>query len=150
MVQKLRWHILLHYGLVPFRFIFGNPWKPFIFMIFAFRDVSMSPKTNDCQLWRHQITPNISRRNHFSIILTLEISKSWNSKNLKKLETMGPGKILQIRLIDSWNLEYKINVYQNTWNGNSVIWDQYLSKNMKWKFGNMGWVSIKKHEMEFW
>ena len=33
------------------------------------------------------------------------------------------------------NLEYDINIYQ---------------KNMKWKFGNMGSISIQKYEMEVW
>ena len=30
------------------------------------------------------------------------------------------------------------------------IWDQYLSKNMKWAFGNMGSMSSRKHEIEIW
>ena len=45
------------------------------------------------------------------------------------------------------------------------MWDQYLSKNMKWtlgnmesisiknmewKLGNLGPISIKNHEMEIW
>ena len=52
-------------------------------------------------------------------------------------------EILKICLILFEKLEYGINIYQKTWNGDSVIWDQYLSKNMKWKFGNMGSISIK-------
>ena len=32
--------------------------------------------------------------------------------------------------------------------GKPWIWDKYLPNNMKWKFGNMGSLSIKKHELE--
>ena len=31
-----------------------------------------------------------------------------------------------------------------------LIWDQYLSENMKWEFGNMGAMSIEKREMAIW
>ena len=46
------------------------------------------------------------------------------------------------------NLQYGLNIFQKTCNGNLVIWDQYLSKNMKCNFGNMGSISIKNHEVE--
>ena len=38
--------ILLHVGLVTFRFHFGKARKPIMFMVFGFLDVSMTPKTN--------------------------------------------------------------------------------------------------------
>ena len=44
--QKLRRLILLHFGLIVFRIHFGKTRKPFIFMIFRFLGVSMTPKTN--------------------------------------------------------------------------------------------------------
>ena len=53
--QKLCRICLLHSGLV----FFISLWKiqkPISFMIFGFLDVSMDPKTNYLQLWRHQDT----------------------------------------------------------------------------------------------
>ena len=44
--KKLRRVILLRFGFGTFGFHFGKTRKPFIFMVFGFWDVSMTPKTN--------------------------------------------------------------------------------------------------------
>ena len=44
--QELRWIIVLHFGLVTFRFAYGKDRKPLISMISGFSDVSLAPKTN--------------------------------------------------------------------------------------------------------
>ena len=59
--QKLHRIILLHFGRITFRFHYRKDRKPIMFMISAFSDVSMTPKTNTIYLWRHQDIPNISR-----------------------------------------------------------------------------------------
>ena len=64
---KLRRIILLQYGLVTFRFAYMRTLKPFSFMISAFLDMSLSPKTNIIYLWRPQDTLDNPRKipNHF-------------------------------------------------------------------------------------
>ena len=75
----------------------------------------------------------------------------------------GRPKILKIRLLCFESLEYGINILkehdmdiwywicnqylQKPWNGNLVIWSEYLSKTMKWKswiwdqdLSNMQWT----------
>ena len=54
--QQLRIIILLHFGLVVFRFHYWKTLKPFIFIIFGFSDVSMSPETNMFDFWGPQHT----------------------------------------------------------------------------------------------
>ena len=44
--RKLRITILLHFGLIAFRFHFGTTRKSLMFMVFGFLDVSMTPTTN--------------------------------------------------------------------------------------------------------
>ena len=63
--EKLRRIILLHFGLlvIAFRFHYGRDREVIIFMISGFSDVSMTPQTNIIYLWRHQDTPNSSRKN---------------------------------------------------------------------------------------
>ena len=61
--RKLRRIFLLRFGLVTFRFHDGEDLKPLIFIISAFRDVSLSPKTNIIHPWRHQHNSNSSRTN---------------------------------------------------------------------------------------
>ena len=60
--QRLRGVILLHFGLVTFRFHYGRTPKPLMIMIFGFLDVSMTPKTNMIYLWRHQKISNNVRQ----------------------------------------------------------------------------------------
>ena len=60
--KKLRSIILLHLGIVTFRFAYGKDRKPIISMISAFLDVSLSPKTNIVYLLRHQDTQKNPRK----------------------------------------------------------------------------------------
>ena len=53
--------ILLHFGLVFFRFRFGKTRNPVVFMIFGFLDVSMTLETSYIWLWTHRIVSNNSR-----------------------------------------------------------------------------------------
>ena len=55
-LAKIRRTILLHFGLVTFRFADTRALKPIISMISGFSDVSLSPKTNYFYLWRPQDT----------------------------------------------------------------------------------------------
>ena len=75
--QKLRRIILLQFGLVTFRFVYGRDRKPIVSMISGFLDVSLSP--NQYFLWRHQDTLENPRKanNLFNTIIV---------GNLKKLE----------------------------------------------------------------
>ena len=79
-VYKLCRIILLHFGLVPFRFGHGKDRTLLIFMISAFLDVSLSTNTNIIYLFlRHQDTPD----NPFRIVRSkfdpLRILRSvWN------------------------------------------------------------------------
>ena len=56
--RKLRRNILLHFGLITFRFHYWKALKPLIFMISDLVDVSMTPKTNIICLWKHLDTSN--------------------------------------------------------------------------------------------
>ena len=69
--QKLRIIILLHFGLITFRIHFGKTPNPSFSCFSDLADVTMTPKTNIIYLWRHQDTPNNSRRipNHFLNII---------------------------------------------------------------------------------
>ena len=62
LAQKLHIIILVHFGLITFRFRFGKTMKPFMFMSWGFSDVSMTPETNIIHFWRHQNPPNNSRK----------------------------------------------------------------------------------------
>ena len=35
------------------------------------------------------------------------------------------------------------SIFEGTWNGHLVIWDQYLSKSMKWEIGSMDQISFE-------
>ena len=54
--------ILLQFELVTFRFAYMRSLKPFISMISGLLDVSLSPKTIYCFLWRYQNPHNTSRK----------------------------------------------------------------------------------------
>ena len=66
-----------------------------------------------------------------------EISKSWRTNMFFVFACGQDGgrTIMKIRVTCFENLEYGINIYQ---------------KQMKWKIGNMGPESIKKHVMAIW
>ena len=117
--QKVRSIILLHWGLVTFRFAYGRDRTLFIFMISGFMDVSPSPQTNIMYLWNPQDTSNNPRN-----------PKSCSKKHLLEIMEIqhccifakdGHRTIPAIRLINS----------RKSW-----IWDGYLSENMKWQFCN--------------
>ena len=71
----------------------------------------------------------------------------WSRIILRSL-MQGAWIILTVRLMVCDNLEYGINVKKHEMKLWYWIWDQYLSKSMKSKFGNMGSISIKKHEID--
>ena len=73
MARKLRINILIHCGLVHFRFHFGKPRAPLTFMIFGLSDVSMAPQTNDIHFWRHQTIPENSGTYILGKIRVLEV-----------------------------------------------------------------------------
>ena len=56
-------------------------------------------------------------------------------------------KILNMKSISPWIFcdMGSISV-QKTWHENAVIWDQYQSKDMKWKFGHMGSLNLWNFE----
>ena len=107
MARKLRVIILLHLGLVSFRFHFGRTLKVFIFMIFG-----PSGRGHDSR--KHQLTPNNSSESQiiFEKIWNLEILRIETFENVGK---DAHREILEIGLINSWKF----------W-----IWDQYLQESM--------------------
>ena len=76
--RKFRRIILLYFGLITFRFHFGKAWKPFVFMIFGFLDVFMTPPN---QFFLTLETPGLLKKQQKNCreILFLEISQSWTS-----------------------------------------------------------------------
>ena len=94
-----------------------------MFMILALLDVSLSPKTNMMYLLRHQDTSNNPRKHKiilenisFVNLETFENRHFWKNGKDRGRE------IPTIRLRNSWK---------------SWIWDQFLSTNMKRKFGKL-------------
>ena len=164
--------MLLHFGLVIcFISFLEKPVSWFSDPV----DVTMGPKTNYIWLWRHQITSSHSRKNPESSRGIIFLLSSQNlgirfvGVILKKAraETSCRSVLQTLR-----KLGYVINIFQKiwdghfvisiqwkswiwdqdlpkTWNGNLVIWDQYLSESMKWKFGNMWSMSIKNMQLGF-
>ena len=90
---KLQRIILLHLGLVTFRFAYGTNRKPITSMISEFLVVSLSPKTNITYLLGPHDTSNNPRRtpNHFlkNTFTNLEI---WEIDSFEMLEETGTGK----------------------------------------------------------
>ena len=72
---KLGRIVLLHFGLVTFRFHYWKTLKPLMFMISHFSEVFTNPNTNIIYLWRHQEiqTNPIKSQNMFLEIELLEI-----------------------------------------------------------------------------
>ena len=67
-VQKLRRNTLFHFGLITWRFIFGEPENSSYPWFSDLVDVTMTSKTSHFQFWRHQDTSNNSRRNRESFL----------------------------------------------------------------------------------
>ena len=95
----LRRIILLHLGLVTFRFAYRINRKPIICMISGFSDVSMSPNTNICYLLRPQNTSTKPRKARlvFEKYYVYESRNVGNPETSEKLERRTP-KIMKIRL----------------------------------------------------
>ena len=134
--RKLRNIILLHFGLVTFRFHFWKFRKVMSCIVFEFLEVSMPPATNYFYLWRDQMTPNSSRKNNKSL-LCFESQKVVNRTFWKVWKRQGPGSPE-----DPSNVLLKVLKYlQESVNWTSWIWDQYLQEKMKWEIGNFNWRS---------
>ena len=118
LAQKLRRIILLHFGLELLDLILGKAENPSFTWFSDLLDVTMAPKTNYFQIWRHQITLNSSRKapSNFCNILFLEIAnrKVLEIHVLEVLEKAGCEQILNNPLIFFKNIEYGITIYQNT------------------------------------
>ena len=134
--QKLRRIILLHFRVLTFWIHFGKTRKVIVFMFVGLGGREHDSKTYIIYPWGHQDTSNNLRKtqDHFRKqicwgILKISESHFWN------LWKYVCRNFLKFRLINS----------RRFW-----IWDQYLSKNMKSKLGNVGSRSIKTHEMGIW
>ena len=98
---ELRRIVLLHFGLLTFRFHFRKTREPSIYMIFGFFDVSVNPKTNYCYFWIHQNIPINSRKYpHHSE--TYDLGRYHKIKNEKQAKMWGR-KIPKLRLINFRN-----------------------------------------------
>ena len=62
LAKKLSRLTLLHFGLITLHINFGKNPGSHYFHEFRIFDVTMKPKTNYVQLWRHQITSNASSK----------------------------------------------------------------------------------------
>ena len=133
--QRLRSIILLHFGLVTFRFGYGRDrnssflrfralwtctWVPkrILFIVGGTRipqQIQEAPQTN---FWKYCFV----------------MFQSFGNRHFWFVGKEGHRKHMKIRLTVSWK---------------SWIWDQDLPENMKWKFGKMEPISSNKHEMEF-
>ena len=99
--SKALYNYSASYWTSSFRFSFGKTRTHLFFVISAFADVSMTPKTN-FKLWRHQLTPNKSR--NFGVVFNNLIF--WQYQNLgtptfSKLWNRRVAKTLTIDLIHS-------------------------------------------------
>ena len=87
--QKLRRIILLHLGLVFFRFAYGRDRNPLKSKLSGLPDVSLSSNTIYFYLLRLQEISNDSRKFPKLFLLLLDISELWKSGILKMLGKMG-------------------------------------------------------------
>ena len=113
--QKLHIVILLHYGLVTFRFHFRKYRKTIMFMIVWFLDVSMTPQTIFFKLWRLKILQNIQENT--KLFLGNTIFGIFEIPEFDKCENCCKGGadkswrfVLQIRE----NLAHGINIFQKS------------------------------------
>ena len=60
--QKLKGTILLHFGLLFFRFHCGTTWKLCMFMVFGFFPRAHGLQNQLFLKWKHQDTPHTSRK----------------------------------------------------------------------------------------
>ena len=118
LAQKLRRSILLHSGLITFRFNFGKPGRPHFSWFSDLVDVSMTPKTNYFLFLEapNDFKTNKKNTKWFSentILGNLEILDIDNLENCGK----GGGRnIPKTHLKSLQNIEYESNIYQQTWN----------------------------------
>ena len=83
------------------------------------------------ELWMSKLRmPKMRRRKKH--VETITIIIGFNNQDLQENMKWKFLKILNMRWIS----------IQKKWNGNFVIWDQYLFKNIKWWFVKMGSISI--------
>ena len=107
---------LLHIGRVIFNFHFPKNQHVFIRYVFLrLVDMSMTPQTHYSWFWVHQMIQISPRKinNHFGKMLL--------SQNLCMLEKTRAGKCLRSVVSILENLEYGINIFQKTRNGNFVF-----------------------------
>ena len=133
LTQKLRRIILLHLALITFEIRFGRTRRPFMFHIFGFGGVSITPNTNISYLQRHQISPTNSRKlpDPFWEILF------WDIPTFRKLMFVFRGwQIPNIRVTIVWKTWLHNRYLSKKWNGNLMIWDQDLEKALNELFGS--------------
>ena len=144
--------ILLYFGLVTFRIHFAKARKVISFM---FVGPGGRVHNSQNQLFLILETPRYSKQSRKNKSsgkgVFLDISELRNSILLFFWKRRGPANLegpsnISLKILN----EYGINVFPKTRTGNLVMWDQYLSKNIKWTFGNMGAMSIKQHEFQIW
>ena len=125
--RKLRRIVLLHFGLITFRSHYWKTLNPSCSWFRDFRTWPWAAKPILLIFWRHHdiITHPRKNTNRFWEILFVEISNCWKSKMIL-FGRDGRRELSTIRLINSWR---------------SWIWEQYLPEDMKWKIGDLGWIS---------
>ena len=102
--------MLLHGELLTFNFHFPKFQKVLWFIILP------TTRNHYSWFWIHQIIQIDPRKSEpFLEILAFEISSSQNSKMLEKTRA---DKSLRSVLSNLENLEYGINIFRKTWNGN--------------------------------
>ena len=115
--QGLRRIILLHFGLATFRFSSGKDRKPIMFMMSGFSGVSMIPKTIFVYVCWHQDTSKNSRK--CWILFEIELcsySTNVGDPEQQNENKMGFDKSWRSVLKFPRNLEYRMNIWQKTWN----------------------------------
>ena len=90
--------ILLHFGLVFFRFAHGRDRKPLMFMIAGFLDVSLSPKTNIILALGPQKTSNHPRKFQTISKHIFRKRKLSESEHVENVGKEGHRTIMKIRV----------------------------------------------------
>ena len=134
MLKKLRGTILVHFGLMTFRFAYGRTPKPSFLCFWDFWTCPRAPKSIILMFE----DPRILKQNK---------EKQFIFKNLILINL----KVLDIQHFDFFRKDgrWKSRSPNITISWKSWIWDQYIPANMKWHFGNMGSVCSKTIN-EFW
>ena len=120
--------------ILTFRFHYGKTRKPVMFMISGFLDVSMTPRTTQVHLWRHQDTSK-KPRNPKSVLKNIILG------NL--IGKDGHRKVMKICLKNYWKSWLWDQYIPGRWN---VYWKPWIW--MKWKCGNTRSISSKKTWMD--